>query len=997
MASNDGVGVPPDAAAGVDVPVRILDLIDQFERIDASELNETTMRETYLNPLLEELGWDPRNRRGAANKDRDVILEDSVVIDGVPKAPDYALVIGGRRRFFVEAKRPSVNISTAKSAAYQVRRYCWSAGLPFGLLTDFEEFAIYDCRAIPKPTDAATVGRIEYFTYKDLPTQWATLDRMFSKRAVQAGALEVMAATTKQPAQARPIDEAFLADIRSWRATLATNIAKNNSGLDVVDVNHAVQVLIDRIIFLRIAEARGLEPAAALRSVVEGDGTLYERLLALFARADDRYNSGLFHLSPNSELPGSVDEISKNLTVDDRPLARIIDRLYYPEPYEFSVLPADILGHVYEQFLGERVTLSADHKAVVEQKPEVRKAGGVYYTPAPIVDYIVQQTVRPLLEGKKPADVTKLRFVDPACGSGSFLITVYQCLLDWHRDYYADKPRLAKSNLEFGSDGFLRVKPQERKQILQKNIFGVDIDPQAVEVTKLSLLLKVIEGQQQMELNVGRILPDLDANITCGNSLVGTDFPMPLFLTAEEELQFNPFDWQDKWPKILDDGGFDAVVGNPPYLSIDSVWGKGDPRLAYIRSAYAPVYADKTDILFYFIKKAADICKGEIGYIVSRSFLEADKAQKLRAWLSDNVRVREILDFQHATVFPKVGINTAIVRLTRSTVPKTTEFRRWSDAALPVGYSAEVLADRERTANIDVPRENLTSKAWNFGNASVEALLAKLDVGGDPVGSILKIGQGMQTGLNTAFGMDLSGRRYSELHAAGLAYQRARNSDIEACWTTPSGVTMIFPDAVGKLRDLPDDVQEHLKRHRSKLKQRAAYERGDCEWWQYTWPRQKESVDRPKILCPYRAATNRFSLDETAEYIGLTDTTVLYESEQPENLRYILGVLNSKIASFRFQFVGKLLGGGVYEYYENTVSQLPIPRRATGDAAHDQVVDLVHRRMEAEADLRSSMIESEQQMIGAVIDTITSEIDALVAQLFGLTDEDLALIEEFHR
>lgn len=987
----------PEEPADIEVPVRILDLIDQFERIDSAELNETTVRETYLNPLLEELGWDPRNRRGAANKDRDVILEDSVVIEGVPKAPDYAFVVAGKRRFFVEAKRPSVNISTAKTAAYQLRRYCWSAGLPFGLLTDFEEFAIYDCRAIPRPFHSTTAGRIEYFTYKDLPTHWATLDRMFSKRTVQAGALEAMAASTKQPAEARPIDEAFLADIRSWRELLAKNIAAKNPALDVVELNHAVQVLIDRIIFLRIAEARGLEPPAALRGVLEGEESLYSRLLSLFARADDRYNSGLFHLSPNTELPGPVDDISKNLVVDDHPLSRIIERLYYPEPYEFSVLPADILGRVYEQFLGERVTLSSAHEAVVEQKPEVRKAGGVYYTPVPIVDYIVEHTVRPLLEGKKPADVAKLRFLDPACGSGSFLIAVYQCLLDWHRDYYADKPRLAKSNLEFGSDGFLRVKPQERKQILQNNIFGVDIDPQAVEVTKLSLLLKVIEGQQQMELNVGRILPDLDANITCGNSLIGTDFPMPLYLSAEEELQFNPFDWREKWPAIIDGGGFDAVVGNPPYLNIDSVWGKGDPRLGYIRSAFSEVYADKTDILFYFIKKAVDVCRGEIGYIVSRSFLEADKAQNLRGWLGGNVRVREVLDFQHASVFPKVGINTAIIRLTKSSVPKTTEFRRWSAPVLPAGYSAEVLTDRDRTANIDVPRSNLTSKAWNFGNARVEALLAKLDAAGEPVGDILKIGQGMQTGLNSAFVMELSSSRYQELHAAGLAYLRARNSDIEACWIAASGVALIFPDAVENIVDLPLDVQEHLEAHRTALEGRAAYERGDCQWWQYTWPRQKESVDRPKILCPYRAASNRFSLDADSAFLGLTDTTVLYESDQPEDLRYVVGVLNSRVASFRFQYLGKLLGGGVYEYYENTVSQLPIPRRLERGPEHDQVVELVQRWMEAETDARSSMLESEQRMLGAVIDTIRDEINGVMSKLFDLTAEDLAVIEEFHR
>jgi len=1001
VATKMDAGKAVDALAeesGPVVPVRVLDLIAQFDQSDTSDLNETSLRETFLNPLLEELGWDPRNRRGLPNKDRDVILEDSLVIDGVAKAPDYAFVIEEKRRFFVEAKRPSVNINKAKSAAYQVRRYCWSGGLPFGMLTDFEEFAIYDCRAIPDPNDPTTVGRIAYFAYKDLPTRWALLAKMFGKTAVQGGSLERLAAQSKEPPNAKPIDDAFLSDIRAWRSTLAVDIAAHNPTLDVVELNFAVQSLIDRIIFLRIAEARGLEQTAALRAAISGgQGSVYKQLLSIFARADDRYNSGLFHLSPSTEIPGPVDAMSKTLVVSDAPLEEIIDRLYYPEPYEFSILPADILGHIYEQVLGERVTLSVDHKATVEVKPEVRKAGGVYYTPAPIVDYIVRQTVGPLLNGKTPAEVTKLRFVDPACGSGSFLISVYQYLLEWHRDYYADKPRLAKSNLEFGSDGFLRVKPLERKRILQNNIFGVDIDPQAVEVTKLSLLLKVIEAQGQMELNVGRILPDLDANVTCGNSLIGTDFPMPFALTTEEELQYNPFDWAAKWPQIMKTGGFDAVVGNPPYLNIDNVWGKGDPRLSYIKAAYKLVYADKTDILFYFLKKAADICKGEIGYIVSRSFLEADKAQNLRGWLADNVRVREVLDFQHAVVFPKVGINTAIVRLTKSTVPKKAQFRRWTESVLPPGYTRDTLADTSRTSDVTVPVKNLSRAVWNFGTSNVQTLLAKIDAVGDPVGSILHIGQGMQTGLNTAFVMGMDAKQYNDLHGHGLAYQRARNSDIESYHISASRVHMLFPNAVDNFRSLPVEVQAHLKSHQKALQRRAAFIRGNCEWWQYTWPLHQEFFSGPRIFCPYRAATNRFSVDLDRAYLGITDTTALYDAGQPESLLYLVGILNSRVASFRFQYLGKLLGGGVYEYYDNTVSKLRIPRRQPGNADHDAMVDLVERRMEAETDLRSSLVGDERKMLVSVIRTLDAEIDAATAKLFKLNDTDLATIEKHYR
>jgi hypothetical protein len=975
-----------------EAPVRVLDLIDRFAAAvsdgEDKGINETTLRETYLNPLFEDLGWDPRNRRGAAHPDRDVILEDKILVDGKTKAPDYTFLVDQRRRLFVEAKRPAVNIEQDRNSALQLRRYCWSAGLPFGLLTDFEEFAIYDCRVPPGPTDDPGVGRVAYFKYNALPQHWPLLAGMFSKQAVASGELDAIAARTKEPSNAKPIDSAFLDEIRNWRAELASVIAKLNAGLDVVQLNRVVQNLIDRIIFLRIAEARGLEPPEALKQAAESRQVVYGELLALFKRADDRYNSGLFHFSEKNDLRGPVDDLSLTVQVPDQVLRRIIGRLYYPVPYEFSVLPADMLGRVYEQFLGERISLTDSHEATVEQKPEVKKAGGIYYTPTPVVDYIVEKTIGPLLAGKTPNQVSDIRIVDPACGSGSFLIAAYQYLIDWHTNYYSAGVKLARDNLEAQPGGRLRLKTSGRKRILLNNIHGVDIDPQAVEVTKLSLLLKVIEGERQTELNVGRILPDLDGNIVCGNSLIDRDFQWSFDPTEEERLRFNPFSWTSQWPEIFKEGGFDAVIGNPPYLNIDDVWGRRDPRLSYIKDHYQPVYVDKTDILFYFLKKAVDICKGEIGYIVSRSFLEAFKAQNLREWLSSEVRVREI---REAVVFPKVGINTAIVRLTKSRAPKEVSFRRWTSTSLPPGYTSKTLGDQANTENLTVASAKFGRASWNFGNEEVEALLTKLDAAGIPVGQILHIGQGMQTGRNPAFVLDLTDQRYTELNAQGLAYERARNSDITAYEIRPSGIYMALPNAAASLTDLPEDVRHVIESGETELKERAAYKRGDCEWWRYTWPLHFQYMDRARILCPYRAETNRFALDADKRYLGITDTTVLFDADQPEDIRYILGVLNSRISEFRFRFIGKLLGGGVLEYYPNTVEQLPIPRRQPGDEDHDQLVLLVASRLEATAELRSTLIEEERQLIQTVIDLRDSAIDDLVCRLFDLTDDEREL------
>ena len=319
------------------------------------------------------------------------------------------------------------------------------------------------------------------------------------------------------------MDAEFLKEIESWREALAKDIALKNPKLSLHELNFAVQLTIDRIIFLRMCEDRGIEKYGQIQSLLNGTNT-YHRLREIFYHADDKYNSGLFDFR--------TDRLTPELKVDDKPLKDIFKNLYYPEsPYEFSVLGADILGHVYEQFLGKVIRLTEGHRAKVEEKPEVRKAGGVYYTPTYIVEYIVKNTVGKLCENRTPRQLNSLRILDPACGSGSFLLGAYQYLLDYHRDWY-QKDGLQKHTREIyqGRGGQWYLTIQEKKRILLNNIYGVDIDPQAVEVTKLSLLLKVLEGEnqdtleRQMRLFRERALPDLGSNIKCGNSLIGPDF-----------------------------------------------------------------------------------------------------------------------------------------------------------------------------------------------------------------------------------------------------------------------------------------------------------------------------------------------------------------------------------------------------------------------------------------------------------------------------------------
>src|SRR5262245_6772212 len=368
----------------VNCPPQVARLIERFElhrkAYHSPGYKEAQLRREFIDPFFAALGWDMDNASGKAEVYKDVIHEDAIKLGVGLKAPDYCFRIDGARKFFVEAKKPSVNIRNETDPAYQLRRYAWSAKLPLSILTDFEELAVYDCRIKPNKDDKPSAARVLFLRHTDLADRWDELAGIFSKNAIQRGSFGRFAESNKKKRGTAGVDAAFLAEIESWRLELAKNLALRNPKLDQRYLNFAVQRIIDGIIFLRIAEDRGIEDYGRLQSLLTIPG-VYRKLGEMFHSADNSYKSGIFSFEAEKDRLEPRDVLTLDLQIDDKVLKEIIRHLYYPDsPYEFSVLSADILGQVYEQFLGRVITLTGGHRAAVEEKPEVRKAGGVYYT-----------------------------------------------------------------------------------------------------------------------------------------------------------------------------------------------------------------------------------------------------------------------------------------------------------------------------------------------------------------------------------------------------------------------------------------------------------------------------------------------------------------------------------------------------------------------------------------------------------------------------------------
>ena len=660
-------------------PQKIIELVEDFkenkhEYTNPDIFDEENTKVKFLNPFFEELGWNVRNE-GLSARFREVVFEDSIKVGSKTKAPDYSFRLGGERIFFVEAKKPNQDLASNKEHAFQVRRYGWSAKLPLCILTDFEEFAIYDTTIKPDKNQNASIGRIKYYKYTDYVDKWDEIYNIFSKDAVLSGKFDNYANNVKHDKKGTSeVDDEFLKEIEHWRLLLARNIALRNTELSIEDLNYAVQLTIDRIIFLRIAEDRGIERYGQLEKLLQKEN-IYAEFAKICKKADEKYNSGLFHFNPYDKEDFTTDTYTLDVTIDDAVFEEIFKNLYYPNsPYEFSLISTEILGKIYEQFLGQVIRLTPGHQAKVEEKPEVKKAGGVYYTPQYIVDYIVENTLGEKIKGMTPNQISAIKVIDPACGSGSFLIRAYQYLLDYHLEYYTTLERPPKDVIYEGKDGKPRLTITEKKRILKNNIYGVDIDTLAVEVTKLSLLLKVLEDQNkdlleaQQKLFHERALPNLSNNIKNGNSLIEYDILEQEKLTSENIKEIKPFDWEEEYEEIFKQGGFDVVIGNPPYgyHEIHSEITKN-----YFKKRYT---SSKGSFEHYFIFYELSLrllkTEGLHGFIVPVTWISIPSALSLRKYILNNYSINE-LDWFNYFVFDEAKVNTLISIIKKSNMNKT--------------------------------------------------------------------------------------------------------------------------------------------------------------------------------------------------------------------------------------------------------------------------------------------------------------------------------------
>lgn len=993
-------------------------------------MKEAQLEDKYIKPLFSYLNWNTRNenlKRGF----EEFRVQTSLRMRKSTKEPDYELWLpdkeNGRmkRHLFMEAKDPKYDLSSNVQYMRQAYRYAYSTlslsdntfnRTRLSLLTDFEEFRLFDCRD-PEPLKA---NKSELFNkyivkpfdlrYDRYVEEFDNLWDAFERNNVYNGSLKEYELTDEKLKRNRIApDMQFLNDLKNWRLDFAKSMYQSNKEVSSDFLTSASQMMINRIIFLKMLTDRGIEDDYLTKILDrltkdKEEISIYDSCQSVFEELDKKYNGDIF------KKKGDFDHIK----IENKVFKKVIEALK-PEKsvYTLAAMPVEIIGNVYEEFLGEVISFKGKGLSL-EYKPEVQKAGGVYYTPRYIVDYIVENTLgEKLRECKTPEAVSKIKILDPACGSGSFLIAAFDRLIAWHEDYFRSrvdakfKDKKSESEIRktfkneiklwFIENGqyILHLTSKLKKDILRNNIFGVDIDPHAVDITMFSLSMKALENATHEEVDEDRtlfneqILPDLKLhNIKCGNSLIGSDFYADKDLTlfgGDELRQVNVFDWDKQFAEIMADGGFDVVIGNPPYFNIQTL-GVNSPIANHIQKKYSQIWMDKSDILFYFIAKAIQLSKGCISFIVSNAFLFADKAQKLRNHILEKAPLIKIINFEKHYVFENASITTAIILMDKSKRDTLCRFISFNESKLTPDYINQIIDNESNYKEIGLQENSVFALIDNH----IETLNRKIDASKPILRDVVLVGKGMETAANDVFLF----KEFPNQFPDQFIKKRMSGEIISRYYIDKEIEYLLYVEDVEGFNELPSIIKDHLLLNKKTLQNRAdKIRRKTAVWWNYTFAMHREYYHLNKIWCSYRSKNNEFVYDDTSDYIGLTNTTVIFDTNESINLKYILALLNSKLLNFRYKSIGKQTGSGVYEYFENGIGKLPIIIQNKDSEVSHKLVSLVDQMLTVQKKLHEAKTEHDKEVFQRQADTLDAQIDRIVYDLYGLTEEEIKIVE----
>lgn len=980
---------------------QVAELVSRFQRdyeyFKSDRYNETLLRSDFLDPLFELLGWDIKNTKGKSTSEREVLLEEPLKADALSntKKPDYTFRLFSDRKFFLEAKKPHVKIEVEDSPAKQVRRYGYTAGLNISVLSNFEYLYIYDTTLPVKESDNREKGLIKSYHYTEFPDKFGEITSLLGHQSVYSGEFDKTWAHIERNVTHKPVDKLFLEQINEWRLALANEIHKEEPEIPLDQLGDIVQSYINKLLFLRVCEDRNIEDYKELLSVAEQDNA--GGLVALFHNADQKYNSGLFDEFLAPQLIGNISST----------FWTIVRQLYYPEtPYSFAVLSSDMLGRIYEIFLSKRLAIK-DGVLTIVDKPE-NEDRDVVTTPTYIIQEILKRTVLPVIEGKDIDQLCKLRFADIACGSGAFLLELFQLLCDVMTDYYVQHDVHILN--QTGIDSY-RLPYAMKVRILTHCIFGVDKDYNATEATKFGLLLKLLEGENVNTLSQHRpILPSLTENIIFGNSLLESED----VANADNREIINAYDFGDL--------KFDVIVGNPPYMSSEDMKNLTSLEHPLYPKKYKSAYK-QYDKYFLFIERGLQLLneEGVLGYIIPSKFMKVGAATKLRDIIARDHYLAELISFGANQVFIGKTTYTCLLILAKRENPtfnyqEISNLSQWRNRLIP-----DEITELEEDA--------IGSDTWALFPDKYDSLFNKIYRDGytleDAVGRD-NIFNGIQTSANKTYifaPSDETETTYSfkrnnvtweiEKSLTKPYFQTERTSGLSSYHSFTPNARVIFPyskDGNGKLQVIPlEELSDkyplgysYLMAHQDELNRpsrdiKPVPENGN-EWHRYGRHQSLEACELPcKLIVGVLSQGEKYAVDVHGTLVSSGGTAgyciISLPQNSPYSIYYIQALLTSRPLEWISSLYGEIFRGGFIARGTKVLKQLPFRainfHNKDDKKLHDNIASLQQQlislgdRIKATGNNRRALAP-----LNRSFDSKKKEMDVLVCQLFGLTEQE---------
>ncbi len=998
---------------------RIHQYSDRIAEYRHTAYNETEVRVDFVNPLFKALGWDMDNAAGLPQHLREVTHEATVLVEENgrqrTKKPDYSFRIGTEVLFYLETKKPSVDISTDNAPAFQLRRYGWSGNLKISVLTNFTDLYIYDCSVRPVETDDINVALIAHYNYTEYEEKFTEIYSLLSKQAVLSGSFAAQFENIRGAFRHEPFDEYFLKQIKEWRGMLGIDILQHNPELDEETLNICTQRILNRIIFLRICEDRSFEQYETLKQI-----RTYEELRRLFIAADRKYDSGLFEM---------LDE--DRITVSDESLLTIFRNLYYPNnSYEFSAVDPYIIGQIYELFLDEKLIVAEDGTVTEQSKPEAVDSQGAVNTPKNVADIIVEQTLSALYEGKTPDDARDIRVADICCGSGNFLLSAYEYIINYHIEWLTANDRDAalrdgRLSIVPGGDTY-RLSYAMRRDILIHNIWGVDIDPLAVEVAKFSLFLKLLENTSMEEIDAcirsanECVLPKMDDNIRNGNSLVGTSYAQydPEIYDRENDLeQIRMFDWEAEFGS----DGFDAIVGNPPYVRVQNMVRYSPKEYGFYKSDFSgfeTAGAEFLDKYYLFIEQAWNLLKdsGVIGYIVPHKFMNTQAGEVLRHFLSSRAGIRKIIHLGTHQAFRNRSTYTCILVLGKS-----------AQASYEIAFVQDWNKFLfEHTAKYDTyAAATLGDAPWTFIPGQINERLTLLNECCSPLADLARIFVGVQTSNDKVYIVtadredddyvyfrDKTGTerkaekgilRKSIYDARLKKYQAIEpNSYIIFPYRNENGKPVLF-DPSTMQAEYPC-AWEYLNAFKEELDRRNMSPPRTAENW-YAYGRSQSLarfIEKEHLIWPVLSLDSNYVYDDdrivftgggNGPYYGIE-----MKDDTQESIFYVQALLNHWLMELLVRKSASTFRGGYYSHGKQFVAKLPIYRIDFENDAQKQVHDNIVMKVHQMESLNQRMDEAKnaaaKKVFQRAAEAVQRELSALIDKLYGVEGLQVANANE---